>query len=390
MFRIMLAGIGGYGDNYLAELLDHPAGNICLSGICDPFAAKSPRYAQIQAENIPVYASPDEYFAEQKKSGLETGLTVIASPIHTHYGFMKSALIHGSSVLCEKPPCTVLGQFGELEALEKGTGLFIGVGFQQCYARNIQEMKKDIASGLFGKPVMLKSLRLMRRGKSYYTRNSWAGKIGSGDRLVLDSPLNNACAHEFQNMLFVLGSQPDSAADVENVTAKLYRANPDIENYDAVALRACAVCGDGTKALRVPVYYYAAHCVEEEKTGPFNQYVFEKAIIEFDGGFYAKDIVSGKLIKDYRIIDAGLRLQKLYDCIGCAKDAAKPVCRLKTCYAHMKTVHMVQESQIKQISGSSLVTFNTETDSFYAVKNLGSIFTQHYNSATLPGDGEII
>ena len=389
MVRIVLAGIGGYGDNYIAELLENCPENVELTGICDPFAAASPRFSCINEKQIPVYASLDEYFNSPREKGRKTDLTVISSPIHTHYDFMKCALVHGSNVLCEKPPCTVLDQFSDLEEMERKTGLFIGVGFQQCYDPQVQELKKDIAAGVYGKPKLLKTLRLMRRGKKYYSRNSWAGRIGSGTRLVLDSPLNNACAHEFENMLFVLGSKPDTTAEIKNVTARLYRANSGIENYDAVALQAQAVCVCSGISVDVPLYYYAAHCIEEEKTGPFSRYEFEKAVIEYKGGFYASDM-SGKMIKDYRTIPAGGKLQKLYDCITCIENGTQPVCRLYTCFAHMTAVHMAQAFPVQQVPEANLACFTKDDDSFCAVKDLSRIFTDCYTSARLPGDGEII
>lgn len=385
MVRVVLAGIGGYADNYIAEFLERPQKGIELVGISDPYASKSPRYEQICAKGIPLYNSLEEFFAKDKAD-----LAVISSPIHTHFDFIECALSNGSSVLCEKPLCTQTEEFIELEKLSKQTKHFIGVGFQQCYSPAIQELKSDIASGMYGKPILLKTLRLMRRGKIYYTRNGWAGKINVHGYPVMDSPLNNACAHEFQNMLFVLGDSPNSTADVDCVSAKLYRANPNIENYDAIALKADSLCRFQGKELHVPLYFYAAHSVEEQKIGPLNQYEFENAFINFDGGFYAVDKKTNEILKDYRKITSGDRLQKFYDCVSCVENGTTPVCTPKTCSVHAKTVSLVQKCPVKRVTGKSLVSLEFDGDSFYVIRNLGKIFTEHYSSATLPDDGEII
>ena len=56
--RILLTGIGGYGENYLKELLfetQKKAPQVVLEGIADPFAANSVYSEEIQSRKIPVY-----------------------------------------------------------------------------------------------------------------------------------------------------------------------------------------------------------------------------------------------------------------------------------------------------------------------------------------------
>jgi hypothetical protein len=275
-------------------------------------------------------------------------------------------------------------------------------------------MKRDIISGMYGKPEYFKAIRLMRRGCSYYGRNSWAGKIMCAGHTVYDSPLNNACAHEFQNMLFVLGRTMSTTARIQSVDARLFKANPDIENFDTAAL--CALTDDN-----VPLYYYTAHPVREAKTGPFAQYVFTDAVIEYDGmGFasYSRPRGSGSadncgdavrrtgagsipvsekrgsgaahepcaacdqsaqpaLLKDYRLIDKGDRLQKLYDTIQSVKDGTKPVCTLETTAEHMRAVHFAQKFPIKNVDADYFSIQICGDERCYAVNNL-----EHAN--TLP------
>ena len=89
-------------------------------------------------------------------------------------------------------------------------------------------LKKDILDGRFGKPVYMKALHAMRRGDKYYARNGWAGRIEVKGCAVNDSPFNNACAHQFQVMTFLLGDQMERAAELAEVQAEPYKGKVDL------------------------------------------------------------------------------------------------------------------------------------------------------------------
>ena len=231
--KILLTGIGGYGGNYLKELLfetEKKAPEAVLEGIADPFAANSPYYEEIQKRSIPVYDTPEQFYAEH-----QADLAVISSPIHLHYGQIMTCLDH-SCVLSEKPLCADVGQAAEIIRKEQETKQFVGVGYQLSFSRDVLALKRDILSGKFGKPLFMKALHAMRRGSVYYARNGWAGCITKNGYPVYDSPVNNACAHQLHNMLYLLGQDGKAAAPV-SVQAVLWKAKPEIENFDAAALR---------------------------------------------------------------------------------------------------------------------------------------------------------
>ena len=149
--QILLLGIGGYGAQYLHEFLDGNDTSFELAGVVDPFAASSPRFGELAVRSIPIFQSPEKFFAEQRAD-----LVIISSPIHTHYPYILTSLGEKSRVLCEKPVTASLAELDELIAQEKKTGLFVAVGFQLCYSRDVHALKKDIMSGLFGKPLEFK------------------------------------------------------------------------------------------------------------------------------------------------------------------------------------------------------------------------------------------
>ena len=138
--------MGGYGENYVKEYLERDVLGSTLVAIADPFASRSPLYEKVMEKGIAVYSSPEEFFAQEK-----VDLTIISSPIHTHYPYVMLALENGSNVLTEKPVCFNLTQIEEMEKKSNETGLFVAVGYQLCFSRDVLALKKDILEGLYGK-----------------------------------------------------------------------------------------------------------------------------------------------------------------------------------------------------------------------------------------------
>ena len=214
--KILLLGICGYGSNYIKEISERNIPDIKIEGICEVVPNAADLYPIIKEQNIPIYQTPEDFYKEHTAD-----LAVVSTPIHLHYSQIATCLTHGSNVLTEKPVCTSVEGARKLEQLEKETGKFISVGYQLNYSRDVLTLKQDILDGRFGKPIYMKALHAMRRGDKYYARNSWAGRMNVKGCAVNDSPFNNACAHQFQVMTFLLGS----AWSVRS-SCPMYRLNP--------------------------------------------------------------------------------------------------------------------------------------------------------------------
>ena len=210
--KILLLGICGYGSNYIKEISERDIPGIKIEGICEVVPNAADLYPIIKEQNIPIYQTPEDFYKEHTAD-----LAVVSTPIHLHYSQIVTCLTHGSNVLTEKPVCTSVEGARKLEQLEKETGKFISVGYQLNYSRDVLALKQDILDGRFGKPIYMKALHAMRRGDKYYARNSWAGHIDVKGCAVNDSPFNNACAHQFQVMTFLLGERLERAAELADV-----------------------------------------------------------------------------------------------------------------------------------------------------------------------------
>ncbi len=367
---LLLVGIGGYGENYIKELMMRDIPGVELTGVADPFLDKSPWKGPIMERGIPVFRTPGEFYS----AGGKADLVVISSPIHTHYDYIVAALDHGSDVLCEKPVAISLDLMDDLIARERKSGLFVAVGYQLCFSRDVLAIKADVLSGLYGKPVRMKSLRLMRRGDLYYARNGWAGKLNCHGEHVFDSPVSNACAHQIQNMLYLLGPSTETTADVLDVDGELWKGRPSIENYDAAALRIHTDKG-------VDLLYYTAHCLDERKVGPMGVYEFEKGVIVNQEDSFVGTLADGT-VRDYSVCEKGERMQKLYDAIACVRTGSRPACTLETSRAHVKCVILAQRLPV--LPRLDAERKSADDDGYFAIPDLARTYLRSYENWCLP------
>ena len=261
----IMVGAGGYAATYVNYLLDgNVEGLLRLKAVIDPYAEKSPVYPKFK-DTVPIFNTLDDFYAENTAE-----LAIISTPIFLHYEQCVTALQNGSHVLCEKPLVPTLDALNKLDAVVTSTQRKLAVGFQWCYSDVVCALKERILAGEFGKPTRLKSLVCWPRDEAYYTRSGgWAGKRTHEGKPVYDAVISNATAHYIQIILFLLGADMESAAEMDITSCICNRAN-DIETFDTIELTGTAA---GAK-----VYYAASHALNYQ-INPVMDYHFEKARI---------------------------------------------------------------------------------------------------------------
>lgn len=389
--KVAVVGVSGYGDSYLESVLgDSRNAGIELIGVADPAPSRCRRLDVLQARRVPFFSSMTALYEEVGAPDL----VMLATPIHLHAPQTIFAVRNGSSVLCEKPLAGSLADACRMmEAEQLATGsvgrfgqpLFVAIGFQWSFNSAIQTLKRDIAAGVLGKPLRLKSLVSFPRGQSYYARNEWAGRIRTASGLeVLDSPLNNAAAHYLHNMLFLLGDTANMAASAKELSAELYRANP-IENYDTCALRLRAG-PDATEVL-----FYTTHAMAE-KLGPRSVFEFEHAVVSHDAGDTGEFVARFRdgRVKNYG--NPGLdRHEKIWQCVESVRSGVAPFCGVAGAMPHMLCALAAQKSgDVVTLPAASIETVETGEDTMRAVRGLQSLFTACFDRAELPAETGLV
>lgn len=330
--RVGLCGAGGYGEIY-GNYLQKEEKNLPVEvvGIVEPFWKPSACNQGWETRKIPVFSTIEEFY---EHTGAD--LMIISSPIPFHAHQSEYALRHGSQVLCEKPTAAVVSDAEQMIKAERETGKSIFIGFQLSFTDPILALKRDLLKGMYGRPVSGKCLVLWERDFAYYSRGSgWAGKMYSKDGVpIYDSVASNATAHYLHNLLFLLGSQMETATEVVKLEGDLLRAN-DIETFDSCRLKM-------ETAEKVPLCFWASHATKGNMD-PVFELKLEKATVYYsENGTPSLKVVT----HDGQEIDYGnpkteeQTMQKLIKTINWMQGVGeKPVCTVETTLPFM---HVIQ------------------------------------------------
>ena len=277
--KVMLAGIGGYGDGYLRRLIElSDLGEVEVAGLVEPYTESCKQLDDVKSRGFKIYDTIERFYSES-----DCDLAVISSPIQFHTPMMLYALAHDSHVLCEKPLTGDAGDIDRLIDARERSGRFVMIGYQWSHSEAILNMKRDIAAGIYGAPEFLKTIVLWPRNRAYFKRGSgWAGKIRDAEgRVINDSVANNATAHYLHNIFFTLGATVSSDLSFslapETTTAELYRAN-DIENFDTAIISCGFNCGAKSPAKSL---YIASHAIDRG-LNPVFEYRFANGVIKYN------------------------------------------------------------------------------------------------------------
>jgi len=372
---IVLVGIGGMGAVYLAALLENAGKrDFHLAGAVDPQPQRCPQLSELRASNVPIFARLEEFYERHRAD-----LAIISSPIHFHCDHTCLALSRESDVLCEKPAAATVQEVARMREAERAAGRWVAVGFQWSFSTAIQALKNDLRAGMYGRPFRLKCLYLWPRNEAYYRRNDWAGKLKDAEgRWILDSPANNAMAHDLHNMFYVLGPERETAARPVRVEAELCRAH-EIENFDTAALR--CLTADGVEIL-----FYVSHAASID-TGPVFSYEFERGIIKCSGRDTDIKGLSPAGEKNYGSPDRE-PLRKMWEAIDSVNGRGVPACGLEAALGQVLAVNGAHDSipEIPRFPGTMVVSKGEPEDREVTVAGLTEVFKESYRKNALPSE----
>jgi predicted dehydrogenase len=139
--RVAVIGLGKMGLSHLSLMRVHP--NVDLVGMCDP----SRILISILEKNtsMPAFTDIDEMFRQAKPDAV-----VIATPSRHHESIVRTALVYGAHVFCEKPFSLSPIASEELSALAESKGVVNQVGYHYRFVAAFREMKRLLDAGAIG------------------------------------------------------------------------------------------------------------------------------------------------------------------------------------------------------------------------------------------------
>ena len=114
-------------------------------------------------------------------AAVQPDLVHVLTPPYTHFDLCIECLEAGAWVYCEKPLCASLDQFDRLAEAETRTGRYINTVFQWRFGSAVKHLKRLMAAGESGQPLVGVCNTLWFRPLAYHQvawRGKWATETG--------------------------------------------------------------------------------------------------------------------------------------------------------------------------------------------------------------------
>ncbi len=152
MLKIGIVGFGYWGTNLVRNFAVQQ--DAVLYGIAEQ---RAERHAIIKKnyEKVKIFTSDDDLINDPNIDAV-----VIATPVFTHFGLAKKALMAGKHVMVEKPMTSSVAESLELIELAAKKNLILMVDHTFLYTGAVQKMKELIDSSTIGSPHYFDSIRV--------------------------------------------------------------------------------------------------------------------------------------------------------------------------------------------------------------------------------------
>jgi predicted dehydrogenase len=219
-YRAVLIGTGSVADSHV-RAIEETRGRVKLVSAVDV----DPERVNAFATRHRISTRHTDYRVALRED--RPDLVLVAAPPATHAAMSIAAMQAGAWVLCEKPLCASLAEFDRIAEAESRTGRFTACVFQQRFASSTAHLRRLVADGLLGRPLVAVCHTLWYRDASYYAvpwRGKWATELGG--------PTMGLGIHAMDHLLHLLGDWAEVRAqaatldrdvEVEDVSMALVR-----------------------------------------------------------------------------------------------------------------------------------------------------------------------
>ncbi|HEX4702010.1 MAG TPA: Gfo/Idh/MocA family oxidoreductase [Pseudonocardiaceae bacterium] len=192
--RVAIVGTGGIAEVAHFPALRAQGTRVAVAAVVD---VDPDRLESFQARHdIPAaYRSLDTMLDIEKPD-----LVHVCTPPARHADVVVQCLEAGAWVLVEKPPCLSLAEFDRIEAAERDGGPYASVVFQHRFGSGARHLRRLIADGALGRPLVALCQTTWYRDDAYYDvpwRGDWATEGGG--------PTMGHGIHQMDLMLATLG-----------------------------------------------------------------------------------------------------------------------------------------------------------------------------------------
>lgn len=358
-----LGGFAAHACEVLGELSDVADPAVRLHAVCEPDHVRhAEAIADLRRRGVRVLQDFDDLLAEPVEA------VWLPLPIHLHRPFTERALAAGKAVLCEKPAAGCIQDVDAMIAAQRRSGLPVAVGYQHLPDPATLSLKRRLLAGDIGTVRRVTVTACWPRGDAYYGRNDWAGRLKHEGAWVLDSPANNALAHQLNLVMFLLGPEVLRAATPTAVEAELYRACP-IESFNTITARVTS--GAGPMAC-----FFLTHACRQ-RIGPIIAIEGSRGRVEGDDQRWRLRIRGRDVETIERVTDGRRSALLLGAALHGIRDEHSTMCTLEIARAQSLIVSAANEcAAIHDVPRSFFDELRTSEDCIRAISGIESIFEQ--------------
>lgn len=380
MVKIALVGILGFGKNHLSSIQACESKGLCsLDSLVIVDMDNSLEALQDLLKKKPglrVFSSLESLI----KNNDPVDLICLPTGIGSHKYLSILSLKAGYNVLCEKPAAGSFKDALSMAEAERESGKILSIGYQNIFSSSIQKIKDMVLAGRLGALLEARTIVGWPRYESYYSRNSWAGRISDKGEFIFDSPLQNGAAHFLQNMLYIAGKNSQDCCRIQNVYGENYHVN-DIDSADTQYIRIHTEEG----AL---LNMAASHGLKSE-IEPRTLYQFEKGSISWSNLNGKTEVfdLNGKRIKQWDNGSLNPLVMTFENTIESVKRGSRPLSDIGNALVHSLCLDaqyrcMNPISSIDQEYKGIQVDLGTEGDNLCYIKNLEEALFESYESGS--------
>ncbi|MDK2900124.1 MAG: UDP-N-acetyl-2-amino-2-deoxyglucuronate dehydrogenase, partial [Thermosipho sp. (in: thermotogales)] len=201
MLRIGLIGCGRIGTKKHIEALIENKEVFQTVAVCDIVKDKAINCADILEKRT---GRKPEIETDYKKllQRDDIDAVAIATDSGSHYEITMESLLNGKHVLVEKPMALSTKHADEMINLSKEKNLKLAVSFQNRFNPPIQELRKKIEQGAFGKLHYGVATIRWNRNEEYYKQANWRGTWEKDGGALM-----NQCTHNIDLLQWMLGGE---------------------------------------------------------------------------------------------------------------------------------------------------------------------------------------
>jgi len=197
------------------------SGKAMLVAVCDVQEERARKLAADFAPDAQIYTRLDDLLADPRVEVVD-----VVTPNHLHADAVLAAAAAGKHVLCEKPPAMSLAATARMIEACRRAGCKFGI-FVQCRLREpIQQMRRALDEGRFGRVLRADAVMKWYRSTEYYRTDAWRSDRRSGAGVTIQHAF-----HYIDLLQYLVGPAAVVEARMENL------AHPDVQLEDTLDAR---------------------------------------------------------------------------------------------------------------------------------------------------------